>query len=639
MDLIETVTTKYSIDGYVASYLTKELLKKCIVSLRDGIKSINHTNEFVHLKRVKEEDSINFIKTHLKESTSWASQVSFRDMNDSKDLNDIFVDLDFYFTPLRQRLSETENSKKISLINLLSQRNNIVIVGQPGAGKTTTIKKIFIDSILRINEEFKYTFPLLIRLRELKRKKKTDTHVLLQEILAKVGVFITLKKKTGLKFNMYRSLYSEFIDSLNPLIILDGYDEIEDELLRDDIDSTLRYLALSLEKSNFILTSRSADYNLHINKTSVYEICPLTESQIINFASKWINNEESSSNLITQLKGSPYWDTTMRPLTISHLCAIYERNNSIPERPKSVYKKLIFLLLEDWSNQRSIKRISKYSNFEVERKMEFLSALAYILTVEYGRTTFDESVLRKIYQMLCLNFDLPENEGSHVIQEIESHNGLILQTSIESYEFAHKSLQEYLVAEYISRLALPNYNIPTIIKIPNEMAISIALSSNPNFLIFNLFVNTLKDKALNRNFLIPFLNRLLIEKPDFSSNPLLSITFAYLIHRYTMKSSKDKNGSLFRDDEHLLKQIIFEFMEREVCKKSLVTLELYYEIGLVKFEDDSPLKKIAPDGVAYYLKKNDVDFFEYNVKIDLPNYVVVGDDLYNYKFLTKNDDH
>ncbi len=42
-----------------------------------------------------------------------------------------------------------------------------------------------------------------------------------------------------------------------------------------------------------------------------------------------------------QIKKSPFADTAIRPLTIAHLCAIFERAGRIPDKPKTFYRKIV----------------------------------------------------------------------------------------------------------------------------------------------------------------------------------------------------------------------------------------------------------------------------------------------------------
>lgn len=226
---------------------------------------------------------------------------------------------------------------------------------------------------------------------------------------------------------------------------------------------------------------------------------------------------------------SPFNDTAMRPLTLAHLCAIYSRLKKIPEKPKTIYRKVVKLLLEDWDEQRRIERRSSYRDFETDDKIEFLSHLSYMLTAEFKAVSFSTYNLKICYSRICSSYGLPssEKEMKLVIDEIESHNGLIIRAGFDKYQFAHKSIQEYLAADYIIRLhKLPE--IHTLLSIPNELAVTVSLSSNPSQFFGRIVFKELRSEHVNMSFMIAFITRISIEKPKFTSNPLLAAALIFL---------------------------------------------------------------------------------------------------------------
>jgi len=116
------------------------------------------------------EEGINSaIASHLLEVRRWSEEISFKDLLKPKSTSEIFVPLDIYLLPRRQRFSRHEEIASAALSSVLEGESvaHLVILGQPGAGKTTAIKhlcqQVMSASTICPNQNF----PLLIRLRDL----------------------------------------------------------------------------------------------------------------------------------------------------------------------------------------------------------------------------------------------------------------------------------------------------------------------------------------------------------------------------------------------------------------------------------------------------------------------------------------
>ena len=167
------------------------------------------------------------------------------------------------------------------------------------------------------------------------------------------------------------------------------------------------------------------------------------------------------------------------------------------------------------------------------RKLDFLAAFAYNLVLKKGSgTSFTLAKLREIYLLICRRFNLPASDADTVCREIESHTGIIIKATYDTYEFSHKSIQEYLVAEHLVRLR----DIPSAIRLlrdcPNELAVAVALSSDPTDFSCGLFrYKGTRVKPKKNEWLIVFLSRLADEKPGLEDNPELGGTCLWLFSR------------------------------------------------------------------------------------------------------------
>jgi hypothetical protein len=312
-----------------------------------------------------------------------------------------------------------------------------------------------------------------------------------------------------------KDVITHILDLLKAYVFIDGLDETDNKS-RSIVESEVSELALRVKKSNIIVTTRSGEYHKKIEGFDVFEVSPLTNPQILEIASKWITEP---TDFLEQIDKNPFKDTLSRPLTLTHLLIIYLRLGNLPEQPAIIYKRLVFLYLEQWDSQRGIQRTSRYSNFFSERKQEFLSAVAFYLIYKTGspNISFNSKQLVEVYNSIHERFGLPANEVSEVVREIESHNGIIVETGDGLYEFSHLTFQEYFCANYLVRTPFTE-DILNYLKIrPAPIAVTIALSSEPNNWLDQLFLQLKSTSELSSANvqLSEFLRRLYLERPYF----------------------------------------------------------------------------------------------------------------------------
>lgn len=509
---------------------------------------------------------------HIKYVKNWSSQVSFRDVKTAKLTNKIFVELDLFIYQRSIRYAADEKIKSIPIKSIFEYSpHHIVLLGQPGAGKTTSMKyfcqQIFFD------EEFAqdlFDIPILIRLRDFNTfKPKEDTAgVLIEYLFNLLGLQMDYSNQSNESIIKTKErIVLGVLDKLKALIIIDGFDELGVKTTRNTLVSEIARLASYLESSRLIVTSRTGDYSYDFENISVYELCPLNEEQITIFAEKWLENEFQALDFVEAVLSSPFSDTAIRPLTIAHLCAIFERVGRIPEFPKAVYRKTINLLLEEWDEQRNIKRISNYSSFEADRKLDFLVRLSYFLTTRTSNTVFTHNQMVEACEEINPDFDLSIEEISNVIKEIESHTGLFLNSGYQKFEFAHKSLQEYLTAEFVVRLPTIPTDTRILEKLPNELAIAVSISSDPSLYFVELTNQLYKKGSLKMAFFHIFISRLILEKPEFNLNPVVGIAALKLYSAYIRRIIQSPTGQLniFVQDR-LLNE--FELLIDQVFKRN-----------------------------------------------------------------------
>lgn len=467
------------------------------------------------------------------------------------------------------------------------------------------------------------------------------------------------------KYEILLTAISNTINQLRCLILLDGFDEIQNQNLKNEILTDIENLSINSDVVSFILTCRSADFYYNISNCSIYEIKPLVDSQVKTFVHNWIKDKKKSNRLLQIIFASAYKYYALKPLTLAHLCAIYERTESIPEKPILLYKKYTELLLSDWDKQNRVKRISAFSDFDNDSKLHFLSHLAYLSKTKYDIDYFEKDKLQNIYKEICELYNLPTKEAINVINEIESHTGLFLQTGFNSFEFEHKTIQEYITSEYIVN-NFSQLSEEYIYKLPNELAAALLLSDTPDNLFLNVLeklnfyskYNSFFDKKRTEKYLyhlqnfpalsdsewfgrnslprvhpdeLPinsnqydfyntFISRISIEKPNFSENKNLCF---WLLGIYTI-------STLFKENSKQLElfSLNTRFYLENLFSNSFFTNAINSNIAIYSLGIDADKKnkygqkiniKDRPL-VPYILKKKENN--------DLPNYVYLPTKFY-----------
>lgn len=218
----------------------------------------------------------------------------------------------------------------------------------------------------------------------------------------------------------------------------------------------------------------------------------------------------------------------------------------------------------------------------MDRKFDFLCRLAFELTTSFHTTAFTEEQLQSVYLRICKSFDLRQHDVHNVVGELETHTGLIVQAGYHHYEFAHKSLQEYLTAEYLVRLPSIPDDKRILLDLPNELAIAVTISSNSADYFSELILNRMARHTLPEGFCKTFINRLILEKPDFSgfdtSLSLLILYSAFMVHRLNVGDVR-----LMRVDPVITE---FEQLTRVAAHNNLNLLKSLYDVEKKLDADD-----------------------------------------------------
>jgi hypothetical protein len=165
----------------------------------------------------------------------------------------------------------------------------LLILGAPGAGKTTTQLELAQALVSCAEEQPEYPVPVLFNLSSWKNDRQFLTDWLVAELKSKYGVSIKLGK--------------EWVENRQLLPMLDGLDELEPQRQEPCVNAINQFLTGETKPLSLVVCSRIEEYSnyktqLQLNG-AVY-LQPLTNNQICNYLTS-INSLELWSTISSDL--------------------------------------------------------------------------------------------------------------------------------------------------------------------------------------------------------------------------------------------------------------------------------------------------------------------------------------------------
>lgn len=445
------------------------------------------------------------------------------------DVDDSTVPLDVTEMP-RSYTTSGRSTRTLAEDDLLTAGMPLVLTGDPGAGKTTTVKRLCRALLTQppSSDEDTATYPLLIEC----RAHDWSKHDLVDLLCDATGFPATEGKRfTALAQYLDDTRAFVFVDGLDEVAYKRGSREIRDRLLND-----LRALGNMAQQTHLLVTCRSGSAP-DLDNYQTVELCPLTPEQIEQVVRARLGDDTDA--FLGQLHDSPILDAATRPLLLSQVITVFQDGNGeMPTMPVNLYSRMVRLLLEDWDRQRRVRRPSTYARFGPDDKKSFLSELSYHLILG-GSIRFTTDDLIDVYEKIRQKWELPQNEARRVAKEIETHTGLVVQSGTE-WEFSHLSLQEYLCAEHIAKLNDNKLLASYFDAHPEPVAVAAALASEPDAWIANFVMD--KPAFQNKQSVRTFVRRLGKERPRFT----VSVDLGHAVLRLMMVIA-DVDIEEFRD--------------------------------------------------------------------------------------------
>jgi predicted NACHT family NTPase len=404
-------------------------------------------------------------------------------------------------------LNEVEKSINLKLVegvsvseeSLLEGEGAILILGNPGCGKTTLVKRLA-NLVLKRSERDKDFYQAVILLRMSNVREYSSIFELITQALG-------VASKNNSKDKSEKTL--SHISELRILLLIDGVDVLSPSEMSKLLDEASCF-SDSMSNAKVIVTCRTGSFISSWPKGSILEVLPLDEHQVEQYTQRYLGESHA---FISALKASSVYDFATTPLNLMVLINAYSRIGYLPNRNADLYKYLVRLYVEEWDEQRAIVRKGSFVTKSPEEIVEVLSIVAFSMSAHGLHIARVDEIFRLSQQGLRF-LSLDKEDFSLALEEITQSTGILRNEGDGLFAFSHLSLQEYLCANYMVRLPqLPAISLLS--KMAGPLAIATTISSNPMLYLVHVIEHLANAEGFEGRalFVASFFNRVLVEFP------------------------------------------------------------------------------------------------------------------------------
>jgi len=361
-----------------------------------------------------------------------------------------------------------------SVGSVLANRGGVVLLGNPGCGKSTQLKQLARVAALgpeamkeRYPELPKELFPVLIPLTSFGdppagTERHDDLLKFIETALRRLGGEPLIQA-----FNFHWGMG-------RCLILLDGLDEIAQRDHRIRTSRAVDQLFQRLQDNRAAASSRLVGYEQCRPNVPCDEVVlePFTPADISTFCKNWYravalaNKPESpdlqdadakAHELLKEIdSNSGVKGLATNPLMLTIIAFIKHQKVRLPERRVELYRAALETLVETWNRARSLAGIPLgEDNPSFTETVKVWSHVAFWMHESISRGTLRrEKLHEKLVEILVDKFDHDELEATKIadsyLKGAADSCGLLEERGADQFAFMHQTFQEYLAAHHLA---------------------------------------------------------------------------------------------------------------------------------------------------------------------------------------------
>lgn len=360
---------------------------------------------------------------------------------------------------LTRHRTQPDDPRKPALA-IIAEHPHLVILGDPGAGKTTVLQQHFLTLLANwAADPDEHLFPIFLRLAIWERSGEG------QPFAAFGASQFQDLAEAHWELGINPAHIAEWAKA-SRILLLDGVDEIRDSGKKAKAIESIRLGAIASTRSRHIVTSRPSGYTRGSLGGDWQEttIAPLSDAQAREHLEKWEaifrsfgEPPKDLPGLLPQLLAHPGLASVTRNALFLHLIVFFHRSNMrLPDDRNDFYSYATTVLSDRWQRRRS----GDSSTPPIKFLPQLLATVA-IHMMRQGLVTVPEPQFRALINERLVRAGLTEyaaaSETDYFIAAARDLIGVIVDKGGDKFGFLHLSFQEFYAADYLLKARDPEY--------------------------------------------------------------------------------------------------------------------------------------------------------------------------------------
>ena len=388
----------------------------------------------------------------------------------------------FNFEP--DRLNPSLPLQRYSGLEAANKKTKLVILGKPGSGKTTFLRRLAVDWSQGIFQPERIA--ILIELKQLQDEKWNLLNCVDQELglnnwrqLSRLKTKIEnlqrrpLIAQDTLVKRQIAALESQ-LDALplqcllkqgKFLILMDGFNELPSKTLRVIVQEQLRQVLADYPSNRFILTCRTQATAPILDGFTSVELADFSPIQVEQFVQTWFRASGHS-----EARAKEHWqkfsytvsqqpalkELIMTPMLLSLMCLVFQAGGALTSDKTWLYRKGVKLLLGQWNDEKQtdgwVMGAATYRKLAVrDKEALMLEIVAQKLENPKNFGIFEKA---RLVDQITRQLHLTDwREAVEVLKTIEAQHGLLIEQADGEWSFSDLSFQEHLTVQWLTQLS------------------------------------------------------------------------------------------------------------------------------------------------------------------------------------------